>query len=409
MAWYDKTDTGEIINRITVDINAIQEGLSDKVGLILQFVTTFVTGFVIGFTKGWQLSLVLCSVFPLLSGAAIIMSKVLASGASSESGAYASAGSVAQQAIASIRTVQEFGGEQKEIERYGKFLDVAEKAGLKKAVFNGVGVGTIQGLIFLVYALAFYYGNTLIPQVMDGGKVMNVLFAIVIGAFSLGNATPHIGAIGNACGAAYKVFETIERQSPIDPLSEQGKSPDQVVGQISFKGVSFVYPTRADVTVLEDFNLEVPAGKSFALVGMSGSGKSTIVKLLERFYDPTKGDVFLDGVNLKDLNVRWLRENISIVSQEPILFNCSIRQNIKYGLTEKDWGLSTEEINKKIEESCRMANAWDFIQKLPQGLDTTVGESGSTLSGGQKQRIAIARAIIKNPKVLLLVNFIHLG
>jgi ATP-binding cassette, subfamily B (MDR/TAP), member 1 len=146
----------------------------------------------------------------------------------------------------------------------------------------------------------------------------------------------------------------------------------------------------------------VPVGKTVALVGMSGSGKSTLVKLVERFYDPVEGTATLDGRDLKSLNVTWLRQQIGIVSQEPTLFNCSIRQNIKYGLKDDGSNLTEEQINTMIEDACKQANAWDFIQKLPKGLDTNVGESGGMLSGGQKQRIAIARAIIKNPQILLL-------
>jgi ATP-binding cassette subfamily B (MDR/TAP) protein 1 len=316
VAWFDKVSTGDLTNRLTADMTLIQEGMSDKVGLMIQFTCAFLSGFVIGYVRGWRLALVLTGTLPFLAGCAMYLAKLLASGTEEEQKAYAGAGDVAQQVISSIRTVVAFGGEDKEIKRYTDQLDEAERVGLKKALINGAGVGSIQLLVFLVYALAFGYGNTLVPGVMSTGEVLNVIFAIIIGAFSLGNATPHISAIGTAQGTAVHIFETIDRQSPIDPLSEVGEIPEKVVGNIEFSDIEFFYPSRPDVQVLKKFNLNVEAGKTVALVGSSGSGKSTMVKLLERFYDPSAGLVKLDGKDIKQLNVKWLRQQIGMVSQE---------------------------------------------------------------------------------------------
>jgi ABC-type multidrug transport system fused ATPase/permease subunit len=240
---------------------------------------------------------------------------------------------------------------------------------------------------------------------LTGGQVLNVFFAIIIGAFSLGNAGPSFTAISCASGVATNVFETIERKSQIDASSPDGIMLDKVKGNITFKNVNFAYPTRKDVPILKAFSLDVNEGETVALVGSSGSGKSTIVKLLERFYDPVDGEIFLDGLEIKTINIATLRAQIGFVGyfklffllcrQEPVLFSTSIRENIMYGLNTHQRTLEPTAIETLVEEACKAANAWDFISKLPSGLDTQVGESAGKISGGQKQRIAIARAIIR--------------
>lgn len=388
VAWYDKHATGDLTNRLTSDMTIIQEGLSDKVGLLIQFTSAFLAGFVIGYTKGPLLALVLTSCLPFLSGAAYLLSQALGTGSEKSQKAYAGAADVAQQVLSSIRTVFAFGGEEKVKKRYAEQLDIAEKLGLRNQLFNGSGLGSIQFFVFNTYGLAFWFGNSLIPDKMNTGQVLNVIFAIIIGAFSLGNASPHIASVGNALGAAKIVFETIERKSSIDPLSEKGEKPTEVKGSIKFTNIDFHYPSRTDISILSNFNLEIQPGTTVALVGQSGSGKSTIVKLLERFYDPTGGLVSLDGRDIKQLNVSWLRQQIGMVSQEPVLFDTTIKRNIMLGLVNFD-SIPSAKLDELIKNACKQANCWDFIQELPLKLDTLVGESGGMLSGGQKQRIAI--------------------
>ena len=191
-----------------------------------------------------------------------------------------------------------------------------------------------------------------------------------------------------------RIYKIIEREPEIDSSSNLGKTPGKMVGNIRFRDVSFSYPSRPDVSILKGFDLKVPSGKTVALVGASGSGKSTCIQLVQRFYDPASGSVEVDGENIKDVNIGWLRDNVGVVGQEPVLFDLSIRENIKLGNSG-----STEE---DIERACKDANAINFIRKLPQGMDTLVGEGGTQLSGGQKQRIAIARALLRQPRILLL-------
>ena len=184
------------------------------------------------------------------------------------------------------------------------------------------------------------------------------------------------------------------QKSLINPVTDEGEKPDKFDGSIEFKDITFTYPTRPDIKVLEGFNLNIEVGKTYALVGPSGCGKSTVIQLLQRFYDPSTGEVLVGGKDVRTLNVKWLRQHIGVVSQEPVLFDTTISENILYGKE----GATQEEVKQAAID----ANAHDFISKLPDGYNTLVGEGGTQLSGGQKQRIAIARALISDPKILLL-------
>ena len=225
----------------------------------------------------------------------------------------------------------------------------------------------------------------------------------MIGSFSLAMLAPEVAALTSAMGAAAKIFATIDRVPPIDSADPSGLKPEKVVGEIELKDIKFSYPTRPDVEVLKGISLIFKAGETTALVGASGCGKSTVISLIERFYDPSSGAIELDQTDIKDLNVKWLRSQIGLVSQEPVLFSMSIGDNVKMGLIgtplEK---ASDEEKMAAVKEACIKANADGFVTSLPRVYDTPVGERGFLLSGGQKQRIAIARAIVSNPPILLL-------
>ncbi|NXH40190.1 MDR1 protein, partial [Dicaeum eximium] len=279
---------------------------------------------------------------------------------------------------------------------YDANLEAARRVGMKKSITTNTCLGLSQFFIFGSYALAFWYGTKLTAEDphYDIGRVLIVFFSVLVGAFSLGQAAPNLETVANARGAAYEVYKIINKKRLIDSSSEEGYKPDKLVGEIEFRNIHFSYPSRPDIKILKGLNLKVQTGKTIALVGASGCGKSTTVQLLQRFYDPDQGEITLDGRDIRTLNTKWLRENIGIVSQEPVLFATTIAENIRYGRGDIS--------DAEIEQAAKEANAFDFISRLPDKFNTLVGERGAQLSGGQKQRIAIARALARNPKILLL-------
>jgi len=314
---------------------------------------------------------------------------------------HAASAQLACEAAGAIRTVASLTREDNCLELYSQSLEEPLRRSNRSAVWSNLLFAFSQSVSFFVIALVFWYGSRLVSTFEIGNYAFFVaLMSTTFGSIQAGNVFSFVPDISSAQGAGSRIIKLVDSIPEIDAESKEGQKiiTENVRGQIRLQDIHFRYPTRPGVRVLRGLTLKVEPGTYIALVGASGSGKSTVIQLIERFYNPLAGEIYLDNEAISDLNIQEYRKQIALVSQEPTLYAGTVRFNILLGAIKPHSEVTQEE----IEEACRSANILEFINSLPNGFETEVGGKGSQLSGGQKQRIAIARALLRNPKVLLL-------
>ena len=405
--WFDQNNAYEFATKVQVQLEQIELGVGEKFGTLVESVSTFIVGLVLSFLASWKLTLIILCVSPFLAVCIIYMVSSMRSNLLLSRKAYETAGGVAEEILYNIKTVVSFGNFDFERQRFGHYInlmyELQKKAGNKLAI----SMAGVNFFYYLSFFVCIIYAKSLLAKdnpSIKPGDVMTVCFTTTMAINSFGMMAPNISIIQEACIGASDYFTLVDREVQIDESNSTYRPPrESVKGRIEFKNIEFIYPSDVNKRkVLDGLNLVFEPGQKVALVGESGCGKSTIVNLIERLYESTDGEVLIDGVNIKDYDLKYLRSLIGYVQQEPVLFNSTIKSNIIFGrdeLIQKEFGENVDEI---VREASKDAFANEFIEKIPEKYNYVVGIKGSKLSGGQKQRIAITRAILCQPKILIL-------
>jgi ATP-binding cassette subfamily B protein len=390
-AFFDSRRVGELMSRVTSDVGTVSDAFTFMLAELLRQIVVLIGGILIISISTPQLTLFMLLTFPLLVVAALFFGKFIRKMSKKTQDQLASANVIVEETLQSVTVVKSFTNEMFEVGRYRKSLQDVIGTALTTAKYRGLFFSfTIIAMFGGIIGVTWYGAYLVQNNAMTTGDLISFVFYTTFVGASIAGLGDLYGQLQRSIGASERILEILDLED------EKGNADVELKlkGEISFNKVSFVYPTRSDVTVLKNMSFDIASGEKVALVGPSGSGKSTIINLLMRFYEATDGGIVVDGQNARNYPLSAYRKNIGIVPQEVMLFGGTIRENIAYGKP----GASDAE----IEMSARKANAWQFIETFPEGLNTLVGDRGVKLSGGQRQRVAIARAILKDPSILIL-------
>ena len=392
--YFEENRSGEIMSRLTTDTTLLQSVIGSSASMALRSTLTFIGGLILLLITNLKLTAFVLAGVPLVLLPIIWYGRRVRTLSRKSQDTIADVGSYAGEIIQQIKTVQSYTQEENERVAFSTHVEDAFHVARKRIKQRAMLIAVVISLIFsAIAAMLWVGGNDVINGVMTGGELGAFVFYAIVVAGSVATISEVIGDVQRAAGAAERLFELLSIESLIT-APKKPVSADQLKPQLDIETLSFSYPSRPEQTALNNLNLRIEAGESLALVGPSGAGKSTVFELLQRFYDPSQGCIKLDGVDIRELDPKELRQHLAVVAQQPTLFSGDVMHNIRYGKPDAS--------DEDVIAAAKAANAHDFIQALPNGYHSFLGEQGVRLSGGQRQRVAIARAILKDPKILLL-------
>ncbi len=394
-AYYEVTRTGEILSRLTTDTSVLQMVVGTSVSIALRNAIMLVGGTVLLAVTSARLTGLVFLVVPLVIVPILVFGRRVRRLSRASQDRVADVGSYVDEALGAIRTVQAFGHEPVDRQRFATRVEEAFTTAVRRIGARALLTAVVIALVFGAVSLILWKGgHDVLAGEISGGELSAFVFYAIVVAGAAGALSEVIGDLQRAAGATERLMELLETEPDIAAPADPKPLPVPARGAARFENVVFKYPSRPDRSALDGFSLEVRPGEKLAIVGPSGAGKTTVFQLLLRFYDPAEGRITLDGVDLRDADPADLRARIGLVPQEPVIFSGDAWENIRYGKPEAS--------DQEVRNAAQAAAALEFLERLPEGLDTFLGERGVRLSGGQRQRVAIARAILRDPAVLLL-------